>query len=160
MKLTAREGALLRMVFDLSRRHVTVSPTMASDALGLTCCARIVETRRSLEAKGLLWIDYVNRSRAILRLTDAGVARASRLKSQAIRGRAAKCRRPSPFLPKDVAPISEAPYQAERWRGQRMTGRYEDADVSGESLGPELPKVERHSGGSSAAQLCAEEGSE
>jgi hypothetical protein len=64
------------------------------------------------------------------------------------------------FLPKHIAPSAEPSYREERWQTQAMTGRYEDADVSGEILDPFLPEIERHSGITSAAQLCAEEGPE
>jgi hypothetical protein len=85
--LLEKEKRLLRVLYDLSQVYIEVTPTMVSDAMGFTCCARIVDARKNLEAQKYLTIRHVSRGRAILKLTKAGAELAKTLEKASFLGR-------------------------------------------------------------------------
>lgn len=151
---------MLRILYDLSQIYEEVSPTMVSDAMGLTCCARIVDQRKSLEQKGLLTIRHVNRGKAILKLTTSGEKFAVKLEKSPILARGKNAlgdQKRTAYLSKDAEPIASHDYKETPWRTVPMQGRYEDADVSSELLSPHLPEKTAYFGPSSSAQMCVED---
>jgi hypothetical protein len=152
--LLEKEKRLLRVLYDLSQVYIEVTPTMVSDAMGFTCCAR-----KNLEAQKYLTIRHVSRGRAILKLTKAGAELAKTLEKASFLGRGSiRKNKVSPaYLINDPTPIGGPDYREEPWRGHKKKFRYEDADIRFEILNPYMPDKELHLMGASFANLCASE---
>jgi len=67
-----KEIDVLRVLYRLEKTEENITPTMISDAMGLDCCARIVEERKRLVRKDLITFEQIHRSKAYIGLTDKG----------------------------------------------------------------------------------------